>query len=196
MFKVITIVLFVSSFAQAQNSDILLQKNLKLKTANIDTVLKKTEGHLKAIAENFNVRLDGNSKITRAKEVIGTLSQPVYKISIKKCVFLFCQTIDLDAEFSLKAVTGQCNYNYVLQVDLRRSSPMLTDLYSFITTGICIQKTASGAAASLRVDLLRASSYNTGIVQKQAFGLISLQGESILEAFKAVMKQNGVTEIL
>jgi len=187
---------FIVLSAQAQNADVLLQKTVTLKTPSIDKVIAKTEANLKVFADNFNVRLDGKSKIVTAKQVIGPVLQPVYKISVKKCVFLFCQTIDLDAEFSLKHSNGSCSYNYQLSVDLQRSSPLLSDLYSFINTDICVQKTAVGATATLKVNLIHAANYNSGIVQKQAWELISLQGQSILDSFVTTMKLNGVTEVL
>lgn len=189
------LVLFFSAQVFAQTGEVLLQKTLTLKAPDIAQVLAKTESNIKVFAENFNVRLDSKSKITTPRQVIGPVLQPVYKISVKKCVFFICQTIDLDAEFSLKKVTGQCNFNYLLRVDLQRSSALLADLYSAISAGICVQKSATGGVASVQVNLLHAPNYSTGIVQKQAFELISLQGESILETVKTVMKLNGVTEI-
>lgn len=191
----IGLLLFLAFHAQAQTGEVLLQKTLTLKAADMAQVLDKTEANIKVFAENFDVRLDSKSKIISPRQVSGPVLQPVYKISVKKCVFFFCQTIDLDAEFSLKKVTGSCNYNYLLRVDLQRSSALLSNLYSAVSAGICVQKSATGGTASVQVNLLHASSYETGIVQKQAFELISLQGESILETIKTVLKMNGVTEI-
>ncbi len=187
--------LLISTQVFAQNGEVLLQKNLTLKTANIGQVMAKTEANIKVFADNFKVRLDSKTKIVSAPQVIGPVLQPVYKITVKKCVLFICQTVALDAEFSLKKSTGQCNYNYILRVDLQRSSALLSDLYSAISAGICVQKSATGGVASVQVNLLHAPNYSTGIVQKQAFDLISLQAESILETVKAVMKFNGVTDI-
>jgi len=187
---------FAALSAAAQDADILLQKNLTLKALSLEKVMAKTESNIKVFADNFEVRLDRKSKIVTPKQVIGPILQPVYKVSVQKCVFLFCQTIDLDAEFSLKRLTGKCSYNYQLSVDLQRSTEMLSDLYSFINTDICIQKTAGGATATLQVNLVHASTYDTGAVQKNAFELISLQGQSILDSFVTTMKLNGVSEIL
>jgi hypothetical protein len=182
--------------AKAQNLDVILQKSLSLKTNNLELVLEKTINDIRPFVENFNIKLDSGTKITSAKVITGTQLQPVLKTSVKKCVFFVCQKIDLDAEFTLKEVNGNCNLNYQLSTDLQRSSQILTDLYSFINTDICINKTADGATASLTVTLLHAPNYNTGLLQKQAFGFIQLQGESILQSFKTVIKLNGVEEVL
>lgn len=187
--------LFFSMQGFAQTGEVLLQKTLTLNTADLSQVLAKTEANIKVFADNFKVRLDSKTKVITPPEVIGPDLQPVYKITVKKCVLFICQTVALDAEFSLNKVTGQCDYNYLLKVDLQRSSSLLSDLYSAISAGICVQKSATGGVASVQVNLLHAPGYSTGVVQKQAFDIISLQAEGILETVKTVLKLNGVTEI-
>lgn len=189
------LVLLAAVLSKAQNQDVLLQKTLALKTNQIENVLKKTESNIEVFVENFEVKLDSGSKITQKKQIGGTLLQPVLKVSVKKCVFLFCQDVDLDAEFTLEKTQGSCSFNYRLSADLQRSSALLSDLYTAINTDICIQKTATGADAQLKVTLLHSDNYQSGIVQKQAFGFIKLQADSLLVSFSNVMKLNGVTEV-
>jgi hypothetical protein len=189
------LVLLTATLAKAQNQDLLLQKTLALTTNQIENVLNKTEANIQIFVENFEVKLDSGSKITDKKQIGGTLLQPVLKVSVKKCVFIFCQDVDLDAEFTLIKVQGPCNFNYRLAADIQRSSPLLSDLYTAINTDICIQKTATGADARLKVTLDHSDSYQSGIVQKQAFGFIKLQADSLLTSFTKVMKLNGVTEV-
>lgn len=186
---------FGALFASAQDRDLLLQKNLVLTSDQIDNVLAKTESNIRVFVENFDVKLDSSTKITSQKLIAGTLIQPVLKISVRKCVFLFCQNIDLDAEFNLVKTKGTCTFNYQLNADLERSSALLADLYSQISTDICIQKTATGAQASLKVNVLHANSYQTGVVQKLTFGFIKLQADGIVESFTRVMKLNGIKDI-
>ena len=164
-------------------------------TEKIENVIAKTENNIKLFVENFDVKLDSGSKITSPKQISGTLLQPVLKISIKKCVFLFCQNIDLDAEFTLIRTQGSCTYNYQLKADIQRSSALLSDLYLAINSDICIQKTADGAQAQMQVSLERAPHYNEGVVQKIAFGFIKLQADGLVESFSRVMKINGAKEI-
>lgn len=183
----------ISLTAHAQ--DVLLQKNLTLKTDQIDTVLSKTEENIKIFIDNFDVQLDSGAKMTSPKVVSGTLLQPVLQVSIKKCVFFFCQNIDLDAEFTLHKTTGSCDVNYELVGDLQRSTPLLADLYSHINTIICIKKVSGGATAALTVMLDRSPAYQSGIVQKQTLGFIQLQANSLVTSFSRVMLQNGVAEV-
>lgn len=192
----ICLVLGFTISAQAQEFDTLLQESLTLKTKNLDLVLEKTINDIRPFVENFNIKLDSGTKITSPKVITGTTLQPVLKTSVKKCVFVVCQKIDLDAEFTLREVNGNCDLNYQLSTDLQRSSQVLTDLYSFINTDICINKTSVGANTTLTVTLIHANNYDTGVVQKQAFAFIKLQADSILESFKTVIQMNGVDQVI
>lgn len=189
-----TIVLFSTLLQQTWAQDALLQKNLTMQTTQFDAVLSRTEGNIKAFVDNFNVKLDG-AKLTSPKVVAGTILQPVLKMSVKKCVFIICQTIDFDAEFTLQKGPGACTLNYILVGDLRRSSDALAKLYTNMNTGICIQKTPQGATASLNVGLMRASTYASGSVQKEILKFMKNQADGIIESFSQVMIQNGVTSI-
>ncbi len=193
------LITFVTSIVTAQEQEILMEKQLALVSPDMASVLDKTESDIKAFAENFIVRLDKKSKIVSEQVVSGSLLEPVLNVSIEKCVFIFCQTIDLDAVFKLYLTDGQaganCDQNYLLVVDFQRSSSMLSELYTSMNTKICFMKTANGASAKLQIALVHAETYSSGIVQKNAFNLISLQPEAILQSFITVMKLNGVSSI-
>lgn len=195
----LALIIFVSSIAVAQEQEVLMNRQLTLASTDLALVLQKTESDIKAFAENFTVRLDKKSKIVSEQVVSGSLLEPVLNVSIEKCVFIFCQTIDLDAVFKLYKTDGQvdaqCDYNYLLVVDFQRSSPMLSELYQSMNTKICFMKSPNGASATLQIALVHAESYSSGIVQKNAFDLISLQPEAILQSFITVMKLNGVSAI-
>ncbi len=183
-------------FEAATAVDVILQKDLSVKTDQFNAVLSKTENNVKPFVDNFNIKVDGGAKITSPKVVTGTILQPVLKVSVKKCVLFICNTIDLDSEFTLIKTTGTCALNYVLQGDLRRSSKLLADLYSNINTSLCITPTPEGAKVSLSVVLLRAGTYASGVVQSETLKFIKLQAPSIVESFSTVMKQNGAKEVL
>lgn len=193
------VLIFLNFYAfNLQAQDQLLQKDITLHSNQIDLVFQKTENNIKVFLENFSVKLDNGSKIVSPQIIAGTILQPVLKVSVKKCVFIFCQTIDLDAEFTLNKVasTPDCDFKYQLTGDLQRSSILLADLYSQLNTDICIKKNASGAMARLIVGLERSGSYQKGAVQKQALGFIKLQAEGLVLSFMRVMKINGIQEVL
>jgi hypothetical protein len=197
-----TQIAFVFLFAltvRAQEQDLLAQTTISMSTNQLEVILEEVESDIKAFAENFTVRLDSGSKLKSKHVVSGSLLEPVLNVSVQKCVFIFCQTIELDAAFTLtkldEASGPTCDYHYFLNVDLRRSSEMLSELYSGINTRICIQKTSPGALVKMKIALMHADTYSTGIVQKQAYSLINLQPESIIESFIKVMKLRGVDDI-
>jgi hypothetical protein len=189
-----SLVFYSTRSHQTWAQDALLQKNLMMQTTQFEAVLNRTENNIKAFVDNFTVKL-GGAKLTSPQVVSGTIMQPVLKMSVKKCVFVICQTIDFDAEFSLQKGPGACTLNYILVGDLRRSSEGLAKLYTNMNTGICIQKTPQGATASLNVGLIRASTYSGSSVQKEIMKVMKNQADGIIESFSKVMIQNGVTAI-
>lgn len=200
--QLVTIYIIISLFTSlsfALDQEILAQHKLLMQSQDMNLVLQKTEADIKAFADHFTVKLDKKSKVVSEQVVSGSLLEPVLNVSIEKCVFIFCQTIDLDAAFRLQILDGQpnanCHRNYLLVVDFQRSSSMLAELYQSMDTKICMNKTAAGFETSLEIALVHAESYSSGIVQKNAFDLISLQPAAILESFMTVMKLNGVSNI-
>ena len=86
----IIVTLFAFS-AAAQDYDLLAQKKISMVTADLAQILDKTESDIKAFAENFTVRLDSGSKLKSDHVVTGSVLEPVLKVSVQKCVFIFCQ---------------------------------------------------------------------------------------------------------
>ena len=108
------VLIFLNFYAfKLQAQDQLLQKDITLHSNQIDLVFQKTENNIKIFLENFSVKLDNGSKIVSPQMIAGTILQPVLKVSVKKCVFIICQTIDLDAEFTLNKVV-RLNNSWVI----------------------------------------------------------------------------------
>jgi hypothetical protein len=191
----VTVAIFTATHAYAQ--DVLVQKKLNVITDEFDQVLLKTENNIKAFVDHFQVKLDSGSKITSPKVVTGTLLQPVLKISVRKCVFIVCNSIDLDAEFTLKkaTATAACETPYVLLGDLRRSSALLANNYSDINTAICIKRTVTGAVASLNVVLVRASHFKSDVVQTETLKFFKLQAASLIDSISKVLLLNGAKQV-
>ena len=187
-------VLFLTTQIQAQ--EIVLNKSMNLMTSQFDLVLHKTENNIKLFVDHYQIKLDKGSKITSPQETSGTLLQPVLKVSVKKCVFIVCEKIDVDIEFTLVKTTGTCDLNYILVGDMRRSSVQLAELYSHLNTKMCLTKTPEGATAQLQIEILKAPTFKKGSVQKEILKFFKLQADAIVESFSMVMKINGVTQIL
>jgi hypothetical protein len=195
MLRVLLFVFFCGGTVRAQ--DVLVQKTLTVTTDQFDQVLIKTENNIKAFVDNFNIKLASGSKITSPKVVTGTLLQPVLKVSVKKCVFVVCNTIDLDSEFTLRKApaTANCDASYTLAGDLRRSSQLLVNNYSDLNTSICIKKTATGALAALNVFLVRSPRFSSDVVQSETLKFFKLQSTSVIESFTRVLMLNGAKQV-
>lgn len=194
----------VTTTVLAQNAlngrDVLISAQVEITAQDFQDVLDKTENDVRSFAENFQIILDSKSKIKKQKEVLGSLLEPVMTITVRKCVFIVCQSIDLDAQFRLERLevleNEKCSSKYKLSVDLSRSSAMLSDLYAGIDSEICISQNKAGANALLKTELTHAANYQEGLVQRQAFDLIKLQGQAILSSFISVMKKFGATSVV
>ncbi len=185
--------------SRAQTSDLLQQAKIKITTSDLSQLIDETTSDIRAFAENFEINLDSKSKITKPKTVTGSVLEPVLRISVRKCVFIICQTVDLDAQFRLDKVantgTEKCDHKYLLTVDLGRSTDTLSNLYNRIESTICMKEVKGGANVKLGTSIVRADSYEEGIVQRQTFDLIKRQSEAILNSLISVLKLKGASSV-
>jgi len=195
MIKAILFFMLFSLGSFANSEEIILQKKIDIQISNLNLFLTSVESDLRPFAENFHIQLDSGSKVVVPQEISGTQMQPVLKMSVKKCVFIFCQTIDLDVEFLLQKTSGSCDRNYLLSANLSRSSQLLTQLYSSIDTQICVHATDTGGQMQLRSTLIRAPDFQNNLIQKNAYALIKLQGQAIFESLVQVLKLNGASSM-
>lgn len=179
------------SFAHA-DSDFLAQKTLSIVNANPEQVFERTADNPKAIFERYEPKLDSSSKIVSPLRIGGTQDNPTLKVSIRKCVGLICQTVDLDAEVTLKESRGSCDRNFLMQADLRRSSDTLSNTYDRLDVTICYRNTKSGEARlDLNASAHHASRYSGGIVQRQIMDFLQLQIQPITRALAETLRANG-----
>lgn len=184
--------LFFLSVSQAATYDPLAQKNLLIRNADPLKVLLLTADNPKALFERYKPKLDSGSKITSPLQIGGTRDNPVIKVSIRKCVAFICQTVDLDAEVSLKEVRGNCDHNMFMAADLRRSSATLSDVYDQLDVHICFKQTkAQEGQLTLTAQARRAGTYSGGIVQKEILDFLRLQIDPITTALEETLKSNG-----
>ena len=168
--------------------DLILKRSFQLKSENLQQALHIVSDDLRPLVEAFEVRLDSGSEIVKRKRIIGGAERPILKTSIKKCVLFACETVDLDAEFSLQPSKGRCDLNYKLKADLRKSSEFLTGTYSEILGHICMNRNSEGAKLQLTVELVRGEDYFSNPIQKVMYNFISLQADSMIASFLKVMK--------
>jgi hypothetical protein len=191
---IILVSLFIATGSYAKEK--VIEKVITLESLNLQAAIAEIEDDLTPFVENFKIRLDENAKIVKAKRVSGSAINPIMKASIRKCVVAICKVIDLDAEFRLNVVAGACDLNYLIVADIRRSTDILSDMYSEINTEICINLNAAGGRSRITVSLARGPQYSPGILQRFIYNFVSLQGPSLIESLKQVFEQKGVKLVL
>lgn len=178
----------VSSNAFAA-SDPLTRTALRVPGPQGEVVLERTVSDLRAIFEKFVPGLDSSSTITKPLSVTGPADRPVVKVSIRKCVVLVCETVDLDAEATIREVSGPCAKNYLLQADLSRSSASLADIYDRLDVAGCYKPSDDGSGTlSLDASAHQAPRYSQGFVQGEIVKMLELQVGPITKAIQDTMK--------
>lgn len=173
-------------------SDALAQQRLTIRSQDAAGVLQRTVDNVKDVFERYHVALDSGTQIVSPLQVGGTQSHPVIKVTLKKCVTLICQTVNLDAEISVDPVSGSCAKNFVLTADMERSGQLLTDVYDRFDVAICMNNVDSASATlDLTATAHRAPKYSSGVVQKQIFQLLQLQISPIVRALNETLQANG-----
>jgi hypothetical protein len=182
------LIVFISSQGFAQNlADHLGAGQLELRSPTAQVQIDDAMKDLKALISNFRLALDRSTTITKAPTLGGTIDQPIYKVSVKKCVFFVCQNADLDLEFSLIQAQGTCEMNLLLSGDLARSSESVTDSYRHFQVGVCINKTAEGAAIKLTGYAVRADGFSENAIQSQILSMLKLQFPAVMNALKVTL---------
>lgn len=190
-FKFIALILFstlgISAFAA---NDRLATGTIVIDSRDPEGVLNRTLDDLKAVFKRFHPSADGGEWVHELV-VGGTKMNPTLQMSLKKCVAFICETVDLDAEVSLREERGNCDRNFVLEADLQRSSQMLTDYYRRLDTTICFRRTSNGKGEiSAVATAIRTSGFKKDIVQKQILSTLKAQANPIIEAVDESLKAN------
>jgi hypothetical protein len=182
--------LFSTCLAWGGDSDFLAQQQIGFTDKNPDAVLIKLTDDLKSVFERYHVALDAGSKVVSPLKVSGSRSNPIVQVSIEKCVFVVCKTVDLDAEASWREVSGPCKHNYSLRIDLGRSSQDLTDVYDRIDGKICYNSQGTKATLDVAAAAHHSPTYSQGLIQGQIFKLLQLQVGPIIKAINDTIKAN------
>lgn len=174
-------------------SDFLSSETIQISSPNPEQTLNRTVADIRGVFERYVPGVDGNSKIVSPLRVTGSATAPEIQVSIQRCVLVLCQTVDLDAEISVRTVRGPCAKNLVLIAELRRSSKLLTDVYDRLQVTGCFQKTGSSTASvQMSASAHRAPSYSPGTIQGEVTKMVKLQIHPILRALDQSFKANGL----
>ena len=171
-------------------SDFLAEQNIRMESTRSRDVLDKTAADPKAVLLHYQPVLDSGSQIVRPVRVTGTAKNPVLQMSVKKCVGPYCQTIDLDAAFSVHTVRGDCDVNYQMVADLNRSTDMLRDLYDELNVQICYQGQADGRGSlNIRGSVHQGPKYAQGMIRDELFKMLRMQVAPVVKALQETFKE-------
>ncbi len=183
-----TLLLFSSlSFAK---DDFLDERNLVIKSERFGDVISLTAENLKDVFVSYKIALGSGLSIVKPLVVSGTQAAPNIKVTLRKCVTIVCQTVELDADLTITKVDGACDENFFLKADLQRSSDTLTDVYDYFYTTICANRSAEGAKATLSSYAFRARTYNGGIVASTIRDILQLQIAPIMKSLQTELDEN------
>jgi len=172
-------------------SDFLAQATVEMPGNHASDVLHCLVANPKAVFEHYQPALDSSSTIVRPVEVTGTANHPIMQVSIKKCVVFICETVDLDADITIReGAQAGCDRAFQLTADLGRSSDLVRNIYSSLEIAICFKASPDGSGhLNLSASATQAEGYSQGFTQQQMFNMLKLQVEPIVAAVKAVIKQ-------
>lgn len=168
-------------------SDPMGQTAVTFQSVQPDEVLQSVVENLKLVFDRYKVRVDSGTQIVSPLRIGGTQMSPTMKVTLRKCVFFSCETVALDAVISIEAVQGQCLQNYLIEVDLTRSSPTQTEYYQALNVHVCYRTKGNTARIDLTGEAVRSTTYSRGIVQKEILKILQLQIPAIGTALKAAL---------
>jgi len=158
---------------------------------NPDHVLEKTAAKPKSIFRRYRPVLDSKTKIISPLQVTGTESNPTIQMTVRKCIFIKCETIALDASINIREVSGSCRQNYVLQADLRRSSEILSHNYESLFVNICYQAARQNGNIKAEAFAVRAPTHSDGIIAKEILKMLKMQIPAMTKALEESLEANG-----
>lgn len=195
----------VQAQSMDNDSDFLAKTSIDVPGPNASNTVSRMAANLRGVFENYQPALDSSSKIVKPLTVTGTATRPTVTVSIEKCVFVICETVDLVGEVDWQEVSGPCNRNFIMNVDTRKSSSSLSDVYDRLDVSICFTAN-SGLSASprglpdrllagsgklvLSASVHHAADYNTGAIQRELFKLLQMQVAPITTALRKSLTQN------
>lgn len=164
---------------------------LDINNPNAEVVLTRTVNDLKALFEIYRPAIGGGVKIVRPKRVTGTMSNPRMTMSIEKCLGIFCQTVDLVGDASIKPTTGQCKLNWLIDLDISKSSAIVSDLYDRLQVEACYNGiTDQTGKLKMIGKIRRGNSYEEGDIQQAILEVLRGQFEPLSQALIASMKRH------
>jgi hypothetical protein len=175
-----------SSSAYASQYDFLAKQTLRIGGEFPTQTFEKTADDLKRVFEKYKPALDSDTTVISPLRISGSQRRPSLSMTVEKCVLFVCKRVTLNADISVSETAGSCERNLVMEIDLKRSTQDLTDVYDQIDVGICLNKNDLVLTSQAR----QAPSYDTGMIQQEIFKLLKKQITPIIQALDLTLKEN------
>lgn len=183
------LVLSTFSISAHAESTFLAQKTIPVNSTRSNEVIDRTLADMKMVFQKFELALDSQTKIVKAKEVSGSAARPIMTVTVKKCIAFICETMDLEAAVDAREVNGKCDRDFVITANLSRSSDKVREVYDRLDTNICFKASADGKGSLLLVGYAHhAATYRDGFIQKELFKMLQLQVNPLVKAVQDTLK--------
>jgi hypothetical protein len=181
--------LFESVFLQ--DRDFLDRATLTVNRPNAEAVVQRTTEQLRPLFERFQFAIKSDTQVTSPKTVEGPMHRPIIKISIKKCVAFVCESAAIDAEITMQTVSGPCQRNWVMEMDLSRSTDNVSRMYQRVLVPVCYMNDRNSSAGVLTIEAhaLRGRQFETGFRQETILRFLRNQIPPMVKALQDHLSQ-------
>lgn len=168
--------------------------NVEMKMPNLEAVLLATVDDLKGIFELYEPKLGKGEKVVIPLRVTGSKERPNLYMRIEKCVSFYCQEADLDADVVATKVNGNCKHNWVIDMNLAKSSQMIVDHYDRLKIEACFNQTSeTDGALALKGFVRRGANYSQGQIQGIVLDVLKAQFPPMSEALRKSLRKHAGT---
>jgi hypothetical protein len=188
----IVLTLLSTNITLAQNSDDFLAKeSVNFQAQKPAEILDVTLDNVQSVFQRYKANHGPGVTVISPLQIGGTRDNPTVKTTTRRCVAFICKTITLDAVISVEETQGNCTANYLMKMDLNRSSQDLAEVYSQINIKFCLKSAGQNASLELTGSAKRAATYSEGRIQKEILKSLQLQISPIVLALNQTLKANG-----
>ena len=193
IFVMVTLVGTASWARPSRQFEFLQQKTIKLKTntlnENIETAMLDTLG----VLSHYRPKFDSTVKLLSPLKVYGHSKRPRIWTRVRKCVIMFCETVNLEAKVQMKSFKGHCDKSWRIDLDLRKSSRRISDIYDHLKIKVCLRHKKNGISELRLVGKIhQGKKYKKGFARNLIFDLLKQQVAPLSKALFKNLKSYGI----
>jgi hypothetical protein len=199
MKTIIVSLLFVGSISISKNAvaefntdmDYLDRAQLAINYRNSEALSQLVTEDLKALFWHFRFNIGKDTEILSPLRLTGSQNRPIINIGIRKCFTFVCETGVIDAEITMRPVSGRCHRNWLMEMDLGRSSDNVKLVYSRILIPACYMNNPNNSGGNLTIEgwAVRGVKYESGVKQRTMMRFLKNQLQPLTNAFQERLKE-------